>query len=79
MAVFAREILGREVVDSHSQLLGVLRDVSFDKQSGSITVIQVKIEANLDPNALPWELIGGLMQIPIEEVSRIASKVHLKR
>jgi sporulation protein YlmC with PRC-barrel domain len=39
MAVFAREILGREVVDSHSQLLGVLRDVSFDKQSGSITLI----------------------------------------
>ena len=33
MAVFAREIINREVIDSHSQLLGTLRDVVFDKQS----------------------------------------------
>ena len=79
MAVFAREIIDREVIDSHSQLLGTLRDVVFDKQSGSISGIRVKIEENIDPSALPWEMVGGLMEIPVDEVARIASKVHLKR
>jgi len=79
MAVFAREIIGREVVDSHSVLLGTLRDIVFDKQSGSISAIRVKVEQDIDPTVLPWEMIEGLMQIPVDEVSRIASRVHLKR
>ncbi len=79
MAVFAREIVGREVIDSHSQLLGILRDIIVDKQSGSISGIRVKIEENLDPTVLPWEMADGLMEIPVDEVARIASKVHLKR
>ena len=79
MAVFAREIVGRQVVDSHSQLLGSLRDIVFDKQSGSVSSIRVKIEENLDPTALPWEMDEGLMEIPVDEVARIASKIHLKR
>ena len=79
MAVFAREIVGRQVVDSHSQLLGVLRDIVFDKQSGSVSSIRVRIEENLDPTALPWEMNDGLMEIPVDEVARIASKIHLKR
>tara|TARA_X000001036_G_C20692224_1_gene809779 strand:+ start:1160 stop:1399 length:240 start_codon:yes stop_codon:yes gene_type:complete len=79
MAVFAREIVGRQVVDSHSQLLGSLRDIVFDKQSGSVSSIRVKIEENLDPSALPWEMNEGLMEIPVDEVARIASKIHLKR
>ena len=54
MAVFAREIVGRQVVDSHSQLLGSLRDIIFDKQSGSVSSIRVKIEENLEPSALTW-------------------------
>ena len=79
MAVFAREIVGRQVVDSHSQLLGSLRDIVFDKQSGSVSSIRVKIEETLDPSALPWEMNEGLMEIPVDEVARIASKIHLKR
>jgi sporulation protein YlmC with PRC-barrel domain len=79
MAVFAREIVGRQVVDSHSQVLGILRDIVFDKQSGSVSSIRVKIEENLDPTALPWEMDEGLMEIPVDEVARIASKIHLKR
>ncbi|RJU82145.1 MAG: PRC-barrel domain containing protein [Candidatus Poseidoniales archaeon] len=79
MAVFAREIIGREVVDSHSVLLGILRDIVFDKQSGSISAIRVKVEQDIDPTVLPWEMNEGLMQIPVDEVSRIASRVHLKR
>ena len=79
MAVFAREIVGRQVVDSHSQLLGSLRDIVFDKQSGSVSSIRVKFEENLDTSALPWEMNEGLMEIPVDEVARIASKIHLKR
>ena len=79
MAVFAREIVGRQVVDSHSQLLGILRDIVFDKQSGSVSSIRVRIEENLDPTALPWEMNDGLMEIPVDEVAGIASKIHLKR
>ena len=79
MAVFAREIIYREVIDSHSQLLGILSDIIFDKQSGSISGIRVKIEENIDPSALPWEMVDGMMEIPVDEVARIASKVHLKR
>tara|TARA_Y100000768_G_scaffold361393_1_gene319420 strand:- start:131 stop:370 length:240 start_codon:yes stop_codon:yes gene_type:complete len=79
MAVFAREIIGRQVIDSHSQLLGHLRDIVFDKQSGSVSSIRVKIEENLDPTALPWDMNEGLMEIPVDEVARIASKIHLKR
>ena len=77
MAVFAREIIGRQVIDSHSQLLGLLRDIVFDKQSGSVSSIRVKIEENLDPTALPWDMNEGLMEIPVDEVARIASKIHL--
>ena len=79
MAVFAREIVGRQVVASHSQLLGTLRDIVFAKQSGSVLGIRVKIEENLDPTALPWDMNAGLMEIPVDEVARIASKIHLKR
>jgi len=79
MAVFAREIIGREVIDSHSVLLGTLRDIVFDKQSGSISAIRVKVEQDIDPTVLPWEMIEGLMHITVDEVSRIASRIHLKR
>ena len=56
MAIFAREIIGREVVDAHNEKLGLLTDLIIDKQSGSVTVAVVKLESNLDPNLLPWEL-----------------------
>tara|TARA_B100000965_G_scaffold345537_1_gene316400 strand:+ start:89 stop:328 length:240 start_codon:yes stop_codon:yes gene_type:complete len=79
MAVFAREIVGREVINPQSELLGILRDIVFDKQSGSISALRVELEPNLDSSAFPWELQDGLMQIPVDEVARVASKVHLKR
>lgn len=79
MAVFAREIIGRNVIDSHSVLLGTLQDITFDKQSGSLSSIRVKVEADIDPAALPWEMDDGLMRIPVEEIARIASRIHLKR
>jgi len=79
MAVFAREIVGREVINPQSELLGILRDIVFDKQSGSISALRVELESNLDSSAFPWELHDGLLQIPVDEVARVASNVHLKR
>ena len=79
MAIFAREIIGREVVDAHNEKLGLLTDLIIDKQSGSVTIAVVKLESNLDPNLLPWEHEKGAVRIPIDDVSRISRQIHLKR
>ena len=47
MAIFSREIIGREVVDAHNEKLGLLTDLIIDKQSGSVTIAVVKLESNL--------------------------------
>ena len=48
MAIFGRELIGREVVDSHGEVLGQLIDIVFDNQLGSITEFLVKIGMDLD-------------------------------
>jgi len=79
MAIFAREIIGRDVVDSHQQRLGELKDVVFDTPTGTIVALRVEIERDLEPSKLPWTVVDGLVQIPAEDISRIASRIHLKR
>ncbi|MFB1005177.1 MAG: PRC-barrel domain-containing protein [Candidatus Poseidoniaceae archaeon] len=79
MAIFAREIIGRDVVDSHQQRLGELKDVVFDTPTGTIVALRVQIERDLEPSKLPWEVVDGLVQIPAGDISRIASRIHLKR
>ena len=79
MAIFSREIIGREVVDAHNEKLGLLTDLIIDKQSGSVTIAVVKLERNLDPNLVPWEDEKGAVRIPIDDVSRISRQIHLKR
>jgi len=79
MAIFANEIFGRDVVDSHNEKLGEIRDFVIDKSSGSVTQIVVKLEANLDPEMLPWECRNGLLSIPIDDVSRISNRLHLRK
>lgn len=79
MAIFAREIIGRDVVDSHQERLGQLKDLVFDTPTGTIVALKVSIEQNLDPSKLPWTVLDGHVQIPVEEINRIAGKVHLKR
>ena len=78
MAIFAREIIGRDVVDSHQQRLGELKDVVFDTPTGTIVALRVEIERDLEPSKLPWTVVDGLVQIPAEDISRIASRIHLK-
>ena len=79
MAIFTRELIGRDVVDSHHEKLGSLTDMIFDVQSGSITTIIVTLENNLDPSLLPWDNDGNKVKIPVDDVSRFAKMVHLKK
>lgn len=79
MAIFAAEIIGREVVDSHLERLGELKDVVFDTSTGSIVALRVEIERDLDASKLPWNVVDGFVQIPVEDINRVAAKIHLKR
>ena len=79
MAIFAKDIIGRDVVGRQDERLGELKDVVFDKATGSVMSIRVRIEDDIDPSKLPWSMDDGLMEIPIEDISRIATKLHLKR
>jgi len=79
MAIFAKDIIGRDVVGRQDERLGELKDVVFDKATGSVMSIRVRIEDDIDPSKLPWSMNDGLMEIPIEDISRIATKIHLKR
>jgi sporulation protein YlmC with PRC-barrel domain len=79
MAIFAAEIIGREVVDSHLERLGELKDVVFDTPTGSIVALRVEIERDLDASKLPWNVVDGFVQIPVEDINRVAEKIHLKR
>ncbi len=79
MAVFANEVMGRDVVDKHNEKLGEISDLIIDKLSGSVTQIVVILEANLDPTLLPWDYRDGRMTIPVDDVSRIANRIHLKK
>ena len=79
MAVFANEVMGRDVVDKHNEKLGEISDLIIDKLSGSVTRIVVILEANLDPTLLPWDYRDGRMTIPVDDVSRIANRIHLRK
>ncbi|DAC55131.1 MAG: PRC-barrel domain-containing protein [Candidatus Thermoplasmatota archaeon] len=79
MAVFAKEVMGLDVVDSHNEKLGEVTDLVIDKLSGSITQIVVILEANLEPSMLPWNYLDGRMNIPIDDVSRISNRIHLRK
>jgi len=79
MAIFARELIGKDVVDSHNETLGKMTDIVFDVQSGSITTIIVTLEGDLNPNLLPWDEDSGKVLIPVDDVSRFSKKIHLKK
>ena len=79
MAVFAKEVMGLDVVDSHNEKLGEVTDLVIDKLSGSITQIVVTLETNLEPSMLPWNYRDGRMNIPIDDVSRISNRIHLRK
>jgi sporulation protein YlmC with PRC-barrel domain len=79
VAIFAKDIIGRDVVGRQDERLGELKDVAFDTATGSVMSVRVRIEADIDPSKLPWSMVDGLIEIPVEDISRIATKIHLKR
>ena len=79
MASFGREFIGRQVIDSNGDSLGILDDMVIDIKSGVILELLVKLESDLDPSLLPWPSTKGVCNVPADEVERISSRIHLKR
>ncbi|HIF15915.1 MAG TPA: PRC-barrel domain containing protein [Candidatus Poseidoniales archaeon] len=76
---FGHELLGRKVVDLAGDSLGILVDLEIDRPTGAVLAMFVRLEENLDPSRLPWDMDENLMRVPVEEVDRVATSVHLKR
>mgnify|MGYP001310900555 CR=1 FL=1 len=79
MASFGREFIGRQVIDSNGDSLGILDDMVIDIRSGVISELLVKLEEDLDPSRLPWPSTKGVCNVPAAEVERISSRIHLRR
>jgi sporulation protein YlmC with PRC-barrel domain len=79
MASFGREFIGRQVIDSNGDSLGILDDMVIDIRSGVILELLVKLEDDLDPSRLPWPSTKSVCNVPGDEVERISSRIHLKR
>tara|TARA_B100000989_G_scaffold89273_1_gene64562 strand:+ start:6655 stop:6894 length:240 start_codon:yes stop_codon:yes gene_type:complete len=79
MSSFSAEFLQRDVVDVNGELFGHLKDIVIDSKSGEITEILVKVVAEIDIKKLPWPAEDGLCQVPAQEVSKIGSRIVLKR
>ena len=76
---FGHELLGRQVLDSAGDRLGTLFDLKIDAPTGNVIAMLVRLEDNLDPERLPWEMEREYMRVPVEEIDRIATSIHLKR
>tara|TARA_B100000131_G_scaffold124298_1_gene121449 strand:+ start:1377 stop:1619 length:243 start_codon:yes stop_codon:yes gene_type:complete len=76
---FGHELLGRQVLDSAGDRLGTLFDLKIDAPTGNVLAMLVRLEDNLDPERLPWEMEREYMRVPVEEIDRIATSIHLKR
>lgn len=79
MAVFGREMLGRQVLDRTGAVLGTLRDLQFDMNTGTISELIVEVEEGVSAASLPFEHHENTVQIPASSVARIASNIHLNR
>ena len=79
VAIFGREVIGREVVDRTGALLGHLKDIHFDLNTGMLSDLVVSVEATVDPSALPFEHDERTVKIPSSSISRIAAKIHLNQ
>ncbi|HJM54934.1 MAG TPA: PRC-barrel domain-containing protein [Poseidonia sp.] len=79
MAIFGREVIGREVVDRTGVQLGSLTDIHFDLKTGSISELIVTVEPSVSASALPFESHENTVIIPADAVSRIATQIHLNK
>lgn len=77
-ASFGHELLGREIVDSLGDKLGILDDLLIDVETGDVLHMLIRLETDIDPGKLPWTTHNGLLRVPIEVVDRVAAKIHLR-
>ena len=77
MAIFGREIIGRQVLDQTGEGLGVLIDLQFDTISGSISDFVVEVHTDIDITKLPFESNGNMVKIPATSVNTVAKEIHL--
>lgn len=77
-ASFGQEILGRPVVDRDGSTMGLLIDVLFESSDGAILALLVEPDQDIEQSSLPWPLEEGSIRIPIADVARIGSRVHLR-
>ncbi len=77
MAIFGREIIGRQVLDQTGEALGVLIDLNFDLFSGLITEFIVKVNDDIDATKLPFESESHIVKIPTEQVNSVAKEIRL--
>ena len=75
--IFGHELLGRNVVDQDGGTIGDLVDITVELNSGNTTLLVVKLIKDLDPEKLPWKHSNGLVKIPVEQVARVSSSIHL--
>ena len=79
MASFSSEIIGRDVVDLEGAMFGVVTDLRLASTTGAITHVLVQHTPEIDPERLPWSTRNGVVEVPAEDVERIANLVHLRR
>tara|TARA_X000001036_G_C20590818_1_gene770702 strand:+ start:50 stop:328 length:279 start_codon:yes stop_codon:yes gene_type:complete len=79
MAIFGREVIGREVMDRTGVHLGSLTDIHFDLKTGSISELIVTVEPSVSAAALPFESNENTVTIPADAVSRIGTQIHLNK
>ena len=79
MASFSSEIIGRDVVDLEGAMFGVVTDLRLTPTTGVLTHVLVQHTPEIDPERLPWSTRNGIVEVPVDEVERIANLVHLRR
>lgn len=77
MAIFGREIIGRQVLDQTGEALGILVDLNFDLFSGLITEFIVKVNDDIDATKLPFVGESHIVKIPTEQVNSVAKEIRL--
>jgi sporulation protein YlmC with PRC-barrel domain len=78
-AAFSAELVGRRVVDMRGDLLGLVRELLIDTDSGGVLGLLLELDAGLDASLLPWPSHSGLLLVPTGEVERVDEDVHLNR
>ncbi|HJN55020.1 MAG TPA: PRC-barrel domain-containing protein [Candidatus Poseidoniales archaeon] len=75
---FSKDLLGRNVLDAASDVLGTLENIELDMSTGHILSLCVKAAPDIDVEVLPWPTgAAGVVLVPLEAVERVTSAIHL--